>query len=364
MNRKFSRRKAIAGMGTVAALSSIEAQTTPPAPKLAGEAPGRIAPVAELVNIPEFREMAGRILGPRTFNEISGGDRSFFDRTTFRPRRFHPSLDLDLTTELFGEKMFTPIVIGPMAKLQTYHPDGELALVRGAGAAKTVAVISADSSFPFEKIAAEAKTALWFQVYADADPAAAKTSAQQAVKAGAKALFITVGVPYRSAAGAPLPSKLAKMPQAPVNWSVIDQIRQGITVPVVIKGIMSPEEAASAVDKGVQGIVVSDHGGTMTPGMAAPVELLPSVVDAVHGRVPVLVDGGFQRGTDILKALILGATAVMVARPAVWALTPYGADGVRTAMEMFQNELARNFCMIGRSHIKDLDRSLIKIHEV
>ena len=125
---------------------------------------------------------------------------------------------------------------------------------------------------------------------------------------------------------------------------------------------MSPEEARTAAEKGVQGIIVSNSGGLFLPGLTSPIEMLAPIVDAVGGRVPVLIDGGLRRGTDIQKALALGARAVLITRPALWGLAAYGADGVQTVVEMLQTELARNMGLAGKPNLKALDRTMLKIH--
>ena len=352
---KITRRKALAGLGTLAAAAPVVAQ----APKLIGEPPGRIAPREDLVNILEFEGVAERKLAPAVYATIAGGDRSYFERITFRPRMMVPTTNLDLTTELFGEKMFAPILVGPTARQQDFHPDGELATVRGASAARTVMVISGESSYPLEKIAAEAGTTLWYQAFPDAD----KGRLQQALKLGCKAVVITVGTPYRNVSGAMSPARLARMTNSPVDWNLIDRMRQGIGVPVILKGVMTPDEANEAVKRGIQGIVASNYGGLLTKGTAPAIEMLPSIVDAVGGRIPVLVDGGFRRGSDIFKALALGATAVLLGRPPLWGLAAYGADGVRSVLEMLQTEVGRDMCQCGKPNVKAIDRTVVKIHD-
>ena len=161
-----TRRKALAGLGSLVAASPLAADHPP---KLIGEPPGRIAPRADLVNVLEFENMAERKLAPDVYATIAGGDRSFFDRITFRPRMMVPTTHLDLTISLFGEKMFAPVIAGPMARLQNYHPDGEVGMVRAASAAKSWMVVSSESSLPVEKIAAESKTTLWYQVFPEED---------------------------------------------------------------------------------------------------------------------------------------------------------------------------------------------------
>jgi 4-hydroxymandelate oxidase len=354
MKKNLSRRKALASVGAVAAVPASLAET-----------PNRIPPRQDLVNVLEFESVARQKLPEAVFATIAGGDRSYFNRMTFRPRLMVPTMKLDLTSDLFGQKMFAPILVGPAARQQTFHPDGELAMVRGAGAAKATVVVSSDSSYPLEKIAAEAKAGLWYQVYPDADTSALRTRVQEAVKAGCKAVCLTVASPYRgaSASGAPIPSRLASLSHPAVNWSVIDQLRQGISVPFVLKGILTPEEADAAVKHGVQGIVVSNYGGLLTPGLACPMEMLASITAAVAGKIPVLIDGGFRRGSDAMKALAFGAQAVLVSRPALWGLAAYGAEGVQSVLEMLQTELARTMCQCGTETLKAVGPSAVKIHE-
>jgi len=357
----LTRRKALAGFSGLAAVAPLAADQ---APKIVGEPPGRIAPRADLVNTFEFEAVAERLLAPRAYAMIAGGDRSFFDRITFRPRMMAPTTNLDLTTTIFGTKMFSPILVGPVGKLQTFHPEGELAMVRGAAAAKAWVVLSNESSYPIVKIAAQAETTLWYQVYPESDAGALRGRIGEAVEAGCKAVCITAGAALRNTATAPNPARPAAMARPPLSWNVIDQLRRGLNVPVLVKGIMSPQEAGDAVKRGVQGIIVSNYGGLLTPGLASSMEMLPSIVDAVGGKAPVLIDGSFRRGSDVLKALAFGATAVLVARPPVWGLAAYGAEGVQSVLEMLQTELARDMCACGRPNLRSLDRSIVKLHAV
>jgi isopentenyl diphosphate isomerase/L-lactate dehydrogenase-like FMN-dependent dehydrogenase len=311
------------------------------APTLIGEPPGRIAPARSLANTFEFEAMAQRSLSAAAFAEIAGSERGALERITFRPRMMVNTTHLDLTTELFGQSLFAPILVGPTGGQKRYHPEGELATVRGASAAKTAMVVSSGASYPMKEIAAQPATTLWYQVHPGADTAAQRRGIDEAVALGCKALCITIG-------GS--------------DWSAIDRLRQGLRIPVVLKGIMSPEEALSAIGKGIGGIVVSSHGRQPESGMAAPIEVLPAIAEAVAGKAPILIDGNFRRGADILKALALGARAVLLGRPPLWALAAYGSPGVQAMLEMLQTELARDMAMCGRPNLKSLDPSLVKIH--
>jgi len=339
-----TRRRALKGFASILAASPLVAQQ----PALMGEPPGPITPRADLANVLEVESVAQRKLAPDLYSMIAGGDRSFFDRITFRPRMMVNTTGLDLSVELFGEKIFAPILIGPTARQQMFHPEGELAMVRGAAAARTLVIVSSDSSYPIEKIAAEAKTTLWYQVFPAADANALRSRTQQAVKDGCKAVCVTVGAPDRGTSH--------------LSWKMIDQIRQGLGVPVVLKGIMTAEEANESVKRGIEGIVVSNYGGLLKKGLVSPMEMLPAIADAVGGKVPVLIDGGFRRGSDIMKALALGARAVLVGRPALWGLAAYGAEGVQSVLEMLETELGRSASQAGKTNVKAIDRSVVKMH--
>jgi isopentenyl diphosphate isomerase/L-lactate dehydrogenase-like FMN-dependent dehydrogenase len=317
------------------------------AQKLIGEPPGRIAPLEELVNTFEFEAMAQRRLAGAAFAEIADGPRQAFERITFRPRLMVDTRELDLSIELFGHTMFAPILVGPASRQNRFHAEGELAMVRGAAAAQTAMVIAGDSSHPVERIAEHASAPLWWQVDPEPDMNAVRDRANHAVKCGCKVVCLTV----------------AGSPAAWLDWSAIARFRDSITVPLILKGIMSPEEAAAAVERGVQGIVVSNYrGGGSNPGLAAPIDMLPAIASAVSGRIPILIDGGFRRGTDVLKALALGASAVLLGRPPLWGLAAYGAQGVKYVLELMQTELARSMAMLGTANIKSIKPAAVRTH--
>jgi isopentenyl diphosphate isomerase/L-lactate dehydrogenase-like FMN-dependent dehydrogenase len=319
------------------------------AQKLIGEPPGRIAPVSELVNAYEFEEMAQRTLGSRLSAEIASSDRRAIDRITFKPRMMVNTYKLDLTASLFGENLFAPILIGPTSEQKRFHPEGELAMVRGAAEAKTLVVVSDRSSVPIDQIASQAKTPLWYQVYAEPDVDAVRGRMDRAIKAGCKVIVITLGV---SNSAAP----------ALVDWAAVDRLRQGFKAPVVLKGIMTPEDARTAVSRGVQGIVVSSYSARAVPGTASTILALPAIADAVGGKATILIDGGFARGSDVLKALALGAQGVLLGRPALWGLAGYGADGVKCLLQLIQNELARDMVMCGLVNLKSITSAAVTIH--
>lgn len=360
--REMTRRRALRTFGLwLAASPLIEAADK--APKLIGEPPGRITPPGELVNVFEAEAMARRLLPETLFATIAGTHHDAFDRLTLQPRMFVPTRNMDLTVDLFGEKLFAPILAGPASRIERFHAGGELALVHGAASTKTVVVLSSASNQPLDKLAAEAKSGAWCQVYPETDMAPVLSRVAQAVQTGCRAVCVTVGTPYRPTGfeGAPNPARLAVFAKPDMNWSVVDQVRQAANLPVVLKGIMSPEEARTAVERGVDGLIVSNHGGRFVPGLATPIEVLPEIVDAVSGKIPVLMDSDIRRGTDIVKALALGARAVLIARPVLWGLAAYGEAGVRTVLEMLQGETARTMALCGKPNLAALDRSLVRM---
>ena len=260
---------------------------------------------------------------------------------TLRQRLMVYAMDLDLTTPLYGVDMFAPIIVGPVDGQDELHPDGELATARGASAAKSVMVATGRGGHAIDAVAAASDEPVWYQQYSDA--ATLPDDAARGVEAGCRAVCVTVGV---SEGGIP----------APPDWAAVEEVVSAVDVPVIVKGIMDVGSAETALDRGARGLVVSNHG----VGGALPVDVLPAVADAVGGRVPVLVDGSFRRGTDVLKGLALGAAAVMVARPPMWGLAAYGAEGVQTVVEILQTELARNMAASGRPRIDMIERELVR----
>ncbi|MEX2301521.1 MAG: alpha-hydroxy acid oxidase [Bryobacterales bacterium] len=360
--REMTRRRALRNFALWMAASPL-LKGADEQPKLIGEPPGRTPPPDELVNVFDAEAIAKRRLPDALFAKIAGSNREAFDRIILQPRMFEPTRGMDLTLELFGTKLFAPILAGPASRADRFHDGGEMALVRGASSTKTLAVISGSSILPLDNLAAEAKAGAWYQVYPETEMAPVLRRVAQAAGAGFRAVCITVGTPYQPTAfdGAPNPAKLAALGKPAMNWSVVDQVRQAAKLPAVLKGIMSPEEARTAAERGVDGIVVSNHGGRFVQGLATPIEVLPEIVDAVGGKIPVLMDSDIRRGTDIVKALALGARAVLVARPMLWGLAAYGEAGVSTVLEMLQGETARNMALCGKRTLADLDRSLVRI---
>jgi isopentenyl diphosphate isomerase/L-lactate dehydrogenase-like FMN-dependent dehydrogenase len=319
-------------------------------------------------------------------------NREGFQRITFRPRMLVDVSKLDLSLELFGSRIEMPILVAPTGGHQAVHPDGEPATIRGAGAAKTIMVVSTASSYPIDKIGAAATGPFWFQLYTGPDRDGTREKVERAVAAGAKAVCLTVdgaymshrermlrdrlssmGAPSSSPASpelpgrrrtrqtAPAPYRLQSTFQAQLTWPFVDELRAYAKVPVLIKGVLTGEDAKLAIEHGAAGIVVSNHGGRYLDGAPSTIEVLPEIVEAVQSRIPVLLDGGVRRGTDVLKALALGAKAVLVGRPPLWGLGAFGQPGVTRVLEMLQTELALDMGLSGIPNLAAITRNLVHI---
>ena len=354
-----SRRAALGVMGTSVAAGVVGAAMSATGTSAQAATPLRIptpppvlVPQADLVDVLEYEPQARLVAGAAKLAPVAGSDRTVTDRITLRPRMNIPTRDLDLTSTLLGDAHFTPIIVGPIADQKRFHAEGEVAMARGASAAKAAMVISSDSSVPLAQIAAAATTPLYLQVYAGSPKI--KDVLAEASAAKAKAVFVTVNA-GTSASGAAAPA-------GAIDWAAVDAVVKATSLPVIVKGITSPADAKQAVAHGAKGVVVSNYRGGSAAGLTGTLLLVAPVVQAVGGQVPVLVDGSFRRGTDIVKALGFGAKGVLIGRPVMWGLAAYGADGVQGVVEMLQTELARYMCMCGRPTLAAVDSSLVRVH--
>jgi len=349
MTYRTSRRQAVGVIGAAAGIAgaAMPALGAPaPTPLREPLPPPLQVPRGDLVNVLEYETQARLVLGPAKVAPILGSDRTVTDRITLRPRMNIPTRDLDLTATLLGDAHFTPIIVGPIADQKRFHPEGEVAMARGASAAKAAMVISSDSSVPLASIAQAATTPLYLQVYAKSPKV--KDVLAEAGAAKAKAVFVTVNAGGPASAG--------------IDWASVDAVVKGTSLPVIVKGITRAEDAKEAVAHGAKGVVVSNYRGGNEAALPGTLLLVSPVVQAVGASVPVLVDGSFRRGTDILKALAFGAKGVLIGRPVMWGLAAYGADGVQGVVEMLQTELARYMCMCGRPSLAAVDSSLVRVH--
>jgi 4-hydroxymandelate oxidase len=351
--------------------------------------------VTEMVNVADFKEIARQRLPAMVYNYIAGaaGDeislrrnRTAFDELLLLPRVLRDVSRLDAGTELLGLKLKYPILLAPTSYHRMVHPEGEQGTARGAGTAGTAMVISSSSTTTIEEIAAVATGPLWFQLYVQPDRAFTRDLVQRVEAAGCRAICITVDTPVlgtrdremryrfclsegleranlRGCKGATAghfdqSGVYSDVLDPALTWEGIDWIRSFAKVPILLKGILAPEDALLAVEHGVAGIVVSNHGARNLDTTPATIEALPAVVAAVDGRLPVLLDGGVRRGTDVVKALALGARAVFVGRPYLWGLAAAGAAGVEAVLKLLHTELLAAMALCGRPTLAAIDNSV------
>jgi isopentenyl diphosphate isomerase/L-lactate dehydrogenase-like FMN-dependent dehydrogenase len=352
-----SRRQALGVMGAsvsagVVGMAMPALGATAPAGAVFHEPapPPAQVPQGDLVDVLEYEPQARLALGAAKLAPVAGSDRAITDRITLRPRMNIPTRDMDMTSTLLGDEHFAPIIVGPIAAQKRFHPEGEVAMARGASAAKAAMVISSDSSVPLAEIAQAATTPLYVQVYAGSPKVKDMLAAASAAKA--KAVFVTVGA-GTSAGGTG---------SGAIDWAGVDAVVKATSLPVIVKGITTPAEAREAIAHGAKGVVVSNYRGGNAAGLPGTLLLIAPVVQAVGGQVPVLVDGSFRRGTDIVKAFGFGAKGVLVGRPVMWGLAAYGDAGVQGVVEMLQTETARYMAMCGRPTLASIDSSLVRVH--
>lgn len=302
-------------------------------------------------------------------------NRTAFERIQLRPRMLVDISSCNLRTTVQGIPVSMPIIIAPTAFHCLAHPDGECATAQGAGSAATLMVASTSSTRSLEDIASAGSGPLWFQLYIHDRPSTEEL-VRRAVAAGYRALVVTVDSPRwghkeRSIrSGFSLPSHLRKANfqdedvakgNVFVTWESLDWLCSLTPLPILLKGILTAEDAALAVKHKVDGIIVSNHGGRQLDTVAPTIEVLPEIVEAVDGQCEVYLDGGVRRGTDVLKALALGARTVLVGRPALWGLAVNGAEGVRHVLEILRSELELAMQLAGRPTLASIDRSLVKL---
>ncbi|WP_223778148.1 aminotransferase class I/II-fold pyridoxal phosphate-dependent enzyme [Streptomyces sp. 135] len=312
-----------------------------------------------------------------------------FDRVPLRPRVLAGRGTPDTKTEILGRGWAAPLAVAPMAYHTLAHPDGENATARGAGAAGVPLVVSTFASRTFEDIAAEARGPLWLQVYCFRDRAVTRRLVERAERAGFEALVLTVDTPrlgrrprdvrngFRLPEGIgpanldgtgsdfASPSAHAATEFDPaLDWSVISWLRSVSSLPVLVKGILAPDDARRALAAGVDGIVVSNHGGRQLDGAPATLDVLPEIAAAVAGACPLLVDGGVRRGTDVLAALALGADAVLIGRPVLHGLAVAGDRGVEDVLALVTEELTEAMALTGTGSVREAGPELVGRSEV
>jgi isopentenyl diphosphate isomerase/L-lactate dehydrogenase-like FMN-dependent dehydrogenase len=354
------------------------------------------------LNLHDLEPLAREKLPAPIFDFIAGGaedevtlraNRAAWEEVEFRPRVLVNVTNIDTTTSVLGQTLPFPVMLAPVAMHMLAHPEGEKATARAAKSVDTVMILSTMSSVSIEDVAASADGPKWFQLYCYNEKGVTERLVNRAENAGFSALCLTVDVPRLGrrerdlrhvlqfpdgvipqnfvqeidmtsiplqAQGSAISAYAASLMDQTLTWDVLPWLRSITSMPVVLKGILTPEDAVLAVEHGAAAIVVSNHGGRQLDGSPATATVLPEIVDAVGGRLEVIVDGGVRRGTDVLKALALGAKAVLIGRPYVWGLAVDGEAGVSHVLSLLQTEFEWAMALCGMTSVDQVTRRLVR----
>jgi 4-hydroxymandelate oxidase len=358
-------------------------------------------PVTPLLTASEYESAARQRLPVDVWDFVAGGsgteatlaaNRAAFQRLVLRPRVLVDVTRTDLAVDLLGARLAAPIGVAPMAYHRLAHPEGEVATARAAGGAGALFVVSLFASRSLEDIAAAAGGPLWLQLYWLRRRDVLVPLLRRAEAAGYQAIVLTVDAPRVGRRVRDLRHGFAVPPDVTAvnidarvmagtdasrtgesaiarhsreqfdpsaTWQDLAWLRGQTSLPLVLKGLLTAEDARLAVEHGTAAVIVSNHGGRQLDGAVPSMVALPEVVEAVAGRCPVLLDGGVRAGTDVVKALALGARAVLVGRPVLWGLATAGADGARALLDLLVTELDDAMALCGHPRVADLDRSAV-----
>jgi isopentenyl diphosphate isomerase/L-lactate dehydrogenase-like FMN-dependent dehydrogenase len=357
----------------------------------------------EAINVFDFEPVCRANVPPAHFGYMASGiddevtlraNREGFAKFQLRPRRLVDVSKVDMSTELLGVKYASPIVIAPVGGQQSFHEEGDVAVAKAAKAGNHLQILSTVTNIGVEEVTAARGAPLWYQLYATNKWDVAKAMVLRAEKAGCLAVAVTVdrsggrnqetlfrlrptdtrdcnGCHERgSGLAATLTrramyqgidvSGLTNTQSSAMTWDFLKRLRDTTKMKIVLKGILAHEDAVLAADAGMDAIIVSNHGGRSEDSGRSTIDALPEIVEAVHGRIPILVDSGFRRGTDIVKALALGATAVCIGRPYIWGLGAFGQAGVERVLELMRIELYGAMQQVGAPSIKHLVPAMVR----
>jgi len=337
----------------------------------------------KFVTLPEIRKHAKKTLPRDVWNFGDGGaetettlrrNRRSLDRLAIRQDVLVDVREIDLRTSLLGVPLSWPVAVAPMGGLILFHPRGDLEMARGAAQGDTLQFLSGATGWPVEDVAKAGPGPKMFQLYHHGDRAWAADLLARVEASGYHAVVLTVDVqvygrrerdvvnrysPREAMAFAPNPRGPDPNYQERLSWDDVAWLKKTTRLPIGIKGIMTPRDARRAVEAGVALIWVSNHGGRQLDHTQATIDALPPIVDAVAGGAAIVVDGGFNRGTAVLKGLALGATVVAAGRPVLWGLAADGAAGVTCALGLLRQELRTTMALCGQTSVKGLTRDLV-----
>jgi isopentenyl diphosphate isomerase/L-lactate dehydrogenase-like FMN-dependent dehydrogenase len=348
-----------------------------------------------VINVEDFEQAAVERLEPGAYGYYAGGagdERTLranvaaYARWELRPRVLVDVSEVTTSTTVLGEEVAFPLLVAPTAFHRLADPEGECATARAAARAGTVMCLSTLSSVsPAELAAAAPGAPLWFQLYCSRDRGFTQELVAGVAEAGFRALVLTVDVPVigrrerdlRTAFALPedlpvpnLPGEFARTdPHAAISsivdarltWRDLEWLGSISSLPLVVKGVLTAEDALLAAEHGAAGVIVSNHGGRQLDGVPATLDVLPEVVETVGGRVEVLVDGGMRRGTDVLKALALGAHAALAGRAVLWGLAAGGEEGVLQVLTLLRDEIASGLMLLGCARPEDVTRAHVRL---
>jgi isopentenyl diphosphate isomerase/L-lactate dehydrogenase-like FMN-dependent dehydrogenase len=396
---KLNRRSAIRNLLSLAAGSPLLAAAQSPPPGFPDNRGGTWFPpryaddVMGPVNLHEFEPIARQKLHKLAYDFFAGGvedevtlraNRESLERVRLVPRVMVDVSTVDPSVNLFGHKLDYPILLAPTGGKNLVLPDSDMVCARAAAQTKTIYAVS---GAPVDKLADEGlDLAFWRNTTGQDTRERAQGYARRSEDDGAQAILVTVDNQYQSnrernnrnrfdygymSTGVsgegekrePRTPAVAAMwtPHTPnMTWDYIDWLKSASDLPVILKGILSPEDAALAVQRGADAVVVSNHGARQLDSVVASIDALPDVVGAVGGKIPVLMDGGVRRGTDVIKAIALGARAVLIGRPYVWGLAAFGQVGVQRVIELLRAEFALSMGLAGKAQVASIDRGMIK----
>ena len=356
----------------------------------------------EAINVFDFEPACRAAVPPAHFGYMASGiddevtlraNREGFLKFVLRPRRLVDVSKVDMSTELFGVRYNTPIIVAPVGGQQSFHPEGEVAVAKAARAGNHLQILSTSTNTGVEDVAAARGAPLWYQLYATNKWDVAKAMVARAEQAGCLAVAVTIDrsggrnqetlfrmVPTNSRdcsachergslatnlkrramyQGLDI-SGLSHTQSSGMTWDFLKRLRDTTKMKIVLKGVLAYEDAVLAADAGMDAIIVSNHGGRSEDSGRSTIDALPEIVEAVRGRMPILIDSGFRRGTDIVKALAMGAQAACIGRPYIWGLGAFGQPGVERVLELLRIELYAAMQQVGAPTVRHLVPAMVR----
>jgi isopentenyl diphosphate isomerase/L-lactate dehydrogenase-like FMN-dependent dehydrogenase len=356
----------------------------------------------EAINVFDFEPVMRQNVPPAHFGYMASGiddeatlraNRQDFQKFQLRPRRLIDVSKVDMSVDILGVKYNSPIVLAPVGGQRSFHDDGEAAVARAAKAGNHLQILSTMTSYTVEDVSKARGQPIWYQLYATNKWEIAQALTKRAENAGCHAMAVTVdrsggrnqetlfrlrpsdtrdcnGCHDRSSFQANLKGRvmfkdldltgLRNTQSSNMSWEVIKRLRDSTKMKVLAKGILAWEDAVMAADAGLDGIIVSNHGARSEDSGRSTIDALPEIVQAVNGRIPILVDSGFRRGSDVVKALCMGATAVCVGRPYIWGLGAFGQPGVERVLELLREETSSMIQQMGAPNVKALVPAMVR----